>query len=106
MSRDDLDPLHHAAIPVDDVPRAVAWYREHFACEVAYADDTWALLRFRNVQLALVIPAQHPPHLGFVRADAERFGPLVPHRDGTKSVYVHDSAGNAVEILAPDNIRW
>ncbi len=94
-----MDPLHHVAIPVHEVARALAWYRERFECRVAYQDDTWALLEFANVRLALVLPGQHPPHIAFERADAERFGPLTPHRDGTRSVYVTDSEGNAVEIL-------
>lgn len=94
-----MDTLHHVAIPVQDVARAVAWYRERFACRVAYQDGTWALLAFANVRLALVLPGQHPPHIAFERDDAQRYGPLTPHRDGTQSVYVEDSEGNAVEIL-------
>lgn len=94
-----MDSLHHVAVPVHDVARALAWYRERFDCRVAYRDDTWALLEFANVRVALVLPGQHPPHIAFERADAERFGRLTPHRDGTRSVYVTDSEGNAVEIL-------
>ena len=32
------------------------WYRENFRCAVDYEDDTWALLDFANVKLALVLP--------------------------------------------------
>jgi hypothetical protein len=49
-----------------------------------------------------VIPSQHPAHVAFVHPEAERFGPLKPHRDGTRSVYVTDPSGNPVEILAQD----
>ncbi len=94
-----MDTLHHIAIPTNDVAASVAWYQTNMDCSVEYQDDTWALLGFDNIKLALVVPGQHPPHLAIVRDDAERFGPLVRHRDGTRSVYVKDSAGNFVEVL-------
>lgn len=94
-----LDQMDHVAIAVSSVADAVRWYRERFRCEVAYEDATWALLRFANTQLALVVPGQHPPHVGFVSDEAEKYGDLRPHRDGTQSVYILDPAGNAVEIL-------
>jgi catechol 2,3-dioxygenase-like lactoylglutathione lyase family enzyme len=97
-----LDTMHHVAIAVDDVAAAVRWYQDRFRCEVAYQDPTWALLQFSNMQLALVIPSQHPPHVAFEHAQAERFGPLKAHRDGTRSTYIADSAGNPVEIMARD----
>jgi hypothetical protein len=33
---------------------------------------------------------------------AAEHGPLKTHRDGTRSVYVQDPAGNSVELLAPE----
>jgi catechol 2,3-dioxygenase-like lactoylglutathione lyase family enzyme len=95
-----LDAMHHVAIAVDDVAAAVHWYQERFRCKVAYQDPTWALLQFSNMQLALVIPSQHPPHIAFEHPQPERFGPLKAHRDGTLSTYIADSAGNPVEIMA------
>ena len=100
----NLNTIDHVAIPVKDIAASVAWYREQFACEVKYQDDTWALLAFANIRLALVIPAQHPAHLGFVTEKAEKFGALKTHRDGTRSVYVNDPAGNAIEMLAADSM--
>ncbi len=97
-----LDAIHHVAVSVADVAEAVRWYTQQFRCRVAYQDDTWALLEFSNAKLALVIPDQHPPHLALESPEAERFGPLKPHRDGTRSIYVEDPAGNSVEILAAD----
>lgn len=94
-----LDTLHHVAIPVQSVAETLDWYRTHFRCDVEYQDDTWALLRFENMSLALVVPDQHPPHIGFTSVNAGRFGPLTPHRDGTRSIYIRDPAGNSVEIL-------
>ncbi len=100
----DLNAIDHIAIPVSDIRSAVAWYTGTFQCEVKYQDDTWALLQFANIRLALVIPDQHPAHIGFVSPEAERFGTLKPHRDGTRSCYVSDPAGNQLEILAQDSM--
>ncbi len=101
-SKTILDSIHHVAISVKDVKAAVEWYTRTFQCKVSYQDDTWAFLEFANLKLALVIPSQHPPHLAFVSAEAEKFGTLKPHRDGTRSCYVTDPAGNSVEIMAQD----
>lgn len=98
-----LDPIDHIAIPVKDpeaLKKTVDWYLSTFKCEVEYQDDTWAFLRFGNIKLALVIPEQHPAHLAFVSAKAEEFGTLKTHRDGTRSLYVDDPAGNKIEIMA------
>jgi len=97
----ELDSVDHIAIPVGDVARAVDWYRQKFHCEVTYQDDTWAFIRFGNVKLALVIPEQHPAHIAFVSPEAEKSGPLKTHRDGTRSCYVKDPAGNSIEIMEP-----
>ncbi len=97
----DLDAIDHIAISVTDIKAAVEWYQKHFKCQVTYQDETWAFLTFGNIKLALVIPEQHPPHLAFVSENAESYGVLKPHRDGTRSLYVNDPAGNSVEIMAP-----
>lgn len=99
-----LDSIDHVAVPVTDVGEAVEWYRKTFQCEIEYQDSTWALLGFANVRLALVIPEQHPAHIGFVSPEAEKFGALKLHRDGTRSCYVQDPGGNSVEILAADSM--
>jgi catechol 2,3-dioxygenase-like lactoylglutathione lyase family enzyme len=99
-----LDAIDHVAVPVTNVREAVDWYTRTFQCDVRYQDETWALLAFANVRLALVIPEQHPPHIGLVSDEAERYGVLKGHRDGTRSCYVSDPAGNSVEILASDSM--
>ena len=33
-----------------------------------------------------VVPDQHPPHIAVQREDAERWGTLMPQRDGTASI--------------------
>ncbi len=99
-----LDQLDHVAIPVQDIATSVEWYTRTFQCRVKYQDATWALLGFGNIDVALVIPEQHPAHLGFVSPEAEKYGALKTHRDGTRSCYVSDPSGNAVEILAADSM--
>ena len=96
-----LDTLHHVAIQVEDIKRALKWYSTNFNTEIAYVDDTWALLRFDNIYLALVIPGQHPAHIALEHEGAETFGPLVKHRDGTESIYIEDSEGNTLELMKP-----
>ncbi|MDX1962784.1 MAG: VOC family protein [Pirellulales bacterium] len=96
----NLDSLHHVAISVRDIAEAVNWYTSNFRCTISYQDATWALLTFANTQLALVIPEQHPPHIAFSHPQAEKYGPLKAHRDGTRSTYIADCAGNVVELMA------
>jgi extradiol dioxygenase family protein len=96
-----LTEIHHFAIPVKDLNGTVAYYLDNFHCTVEYQDETWALLAFANIKLAFVMPHQHPPHLAIVVENAESYGPLKTHRDGTKSVYIKDPSGNSIEIMAP-----
>ena len=100
----NLDAIDHVAVPVQDITAAVNWYTHTFRCEVKYQDATWALLGFENMSLALVVPEQHPPHIGLVSPEAEKFGALKTHRDGTRSVYISDPGGNSVEVLAADSM--
>lgn len=94
-----MDKIHHIAIQVDDVSSAVDWYQNRFDVAVSYQDETWAMLNFDNISLAIVVPGQHPPHIAIQNQQAERFGKLKPHRDGTESVYIKDPFDNAVEII-------
>jgi catechol 2,3-dioxygenase-like lactoylglutathione lyase family enzyme len=94
-----LDQLHHVAVSVSNLKETVDWYLQHFDCQLAYQDDTWAIVKFANVSLAFVLPQQHPPHIA-VLGKPEEYGEPSKHRDGTRSVYVKDPAGNNVEILA------
>jgi catechol 2,3-dioxygenase-like lactoylglutathione lyase family enzyme len=99
-----LDSIHHVAISVDNVATAVDWYQKTLRCKVEYQDETWAMLRFANASLALVIPGQHPPHIGFATPTAASHGELRTHRDGTRSIYISDSSANAVELLDPESL--
>ena len=100
-----MDRIHHIAIQVSEIAPMVDWYRQHFDCSLDYQDNSWALIRFENLALALVMPGQHPPHIGIPRDDAERFGLLKKHRDGTASVYIKDPCGNALEILDTSSLK-
>ena len=51
-----LDHIHHIAIPVPNIAKALEWYTSRFNCEVEYVDETWALLEFANTKLALGPP--------------------------------------------------
>ena len=99
MSESTLDQIHHIAIQVKEIQSAIDWYRSHFKFEITWQDETWALLQFENTALALVIPGQHPPHIAFSMENADELGPLSPHRDGTRSIYIQDIDGNVVECL-------
>lgn len=94
-----MDRLDHVAIQVWDLAEAVDWYCSHFGCSVSYRDETWALIEFENIKLALVVPGEHPPHIGLASPHAADFGTLTLHRDGSASVYITDPAGNAIEVL-------
>lgn len=94
-----LDHIHHIAISVPDIGKALEWYTSRFNCEVEYVDKTWAFIKFANTKLALVLPKEHPSHFALSRPDANKFGELVTHRDGLKSVYITDAFGNSIEIL-------
>ncbi len=94
-----LDTIHHTAIQVENIARSVRWYTDRFACEIAYQDDSWAMLRFAKPSLALVLPEQHPYHFAILAEDLTPYGKAVPHRAGTASVYIKDADGNNVEML-------
>lgn len=94
-----MDKLHHVALQVNDIQATVDWYKTMFDVEIAYQDESWALMQFENISVAFVLPDQHPPHIAFAKENAADYGPLKPHRDGTASVYLEDPSGNHVEML-------
>lgn len=96
---DNLDEIHHTAIQVKNIAKAVHWYTKHFKCKIEFQDNSWAMLKFSNMSLALVSPEQHPYHFAVVQKDISRYGSVTQHRDGTSSVYIKDEDGNNVEML-------
>ena len=86
MKPSPLTTIHHIAVPAVNIRQAIEWYQQTGFCfSIIYQDPTWALLQFDNIQMALVVPAQHPPHIAVVHPEAEQFGPLTTHRDGSRS---------------------
>ena len=101
---ENLDTIHHTAIQVKNISKAVSWYTEHFNCNIEYQDSSWAMLKFANTYLALVLSDQHPYHFAITQNDLSAYGVASEHRDGTSSVYIKDADGNRVEMLKlPDN---
>ena len=94
-----MDKMHHIAIEVNNIEECIDWYTQNTKCKVTYQDSTWAMIQYENIGLALVLPGMHPPHIAFEKNNAEKYGLLKPHRDGTSSVYVKDPSNNSVEIL-------
>lgn len=94
-----LDKMHHIAVQVTDIQKSIEWYKTKFACEIEYNDDSWALLKFSNIKVALVSENEHPPHYAIERDSISEFGKETPHRDGTSSVYIEDPDGNTIEML-------
>ena len=94
-----MDKIHHIAIQVESIAKSVNWYKENFDITVSYQDETWAMIDFENTSLALVIPEQHPFHFAIESKEAESYGQLTEHRDGTASIYIKDIDGNNVEMI-------
>jgi catechol 2,3-dioxygenase-like lactoylglutathione lyase family enzyme len=104
-TKSKLDNIDHIALTVKAIQPAVEWYRKMFNCTVDYQDETWAYLRFNNIKLALVIPKQHPSHIGFAIDNAGQYGTLKRHRDGTQSIYIKDPDGNIIELVEASSIE-
>ena len=94
-----MDRIDHIAVAVTDISAALNWYRANFELNTIYSDESWALIEFENVRLALVLPEQHPPHFAVEKDNLKEFEPLNSHRDGTKSVYIDDPWGNVIELI-------
>ena len=91
-----MEKIDHVAIVVTNIKHAVKWYTENRKCKVNYQDNSWAELQFSNIKLALVLPHEHPAHIAFVDDSIENG---TKHRDGSESVYDHDTFGNIIEKI-------
>ena len=57
--------------------------------------------RFDNINLALVIPTEHPPHIAFTVEDIKDVDhPKYFHRDGSEYCYIKDIDGNTIELIS------
>ena len=93
-----MKKIDHIAIQVDNIKQSVAWYPYNFDCKIIHCDDTWAMLQYDNIKLALVVEDEHPFHIAF---EVEDRGPIqgVLHRDGSISRYIDDPSGNKIELV-------
>ena len=91
-----IEKIDHIAITVPNIKKGVEWYTKYRKCKVKYQDNTWALIGFKNVDLALVLPNEPPPHIAFVD-ESIKDGTI--HRDGSESIYDHDTFGNIIEKI-------
>ena len=91
-----MESIDHIAIVVTNINHAVNWYTKNRDCEVIYQNETWADLQFENIKLALVLPQDHPPHIAFEDNSIEG---TEHHRDGSESIYEHDTFGNIIEKI-------
>ena len=91
-----MEKIDHIAVVVTNISEGVRWYTKKFDCKVNYKDKSWAELQFDNIKLALVLPQDHPAHIAFeddTVVDGEK------HRDGSESIYEHDTFGNIIERI-------
>ncbi len=91
-----MEKIDHVAIAVTNIKHAVKWYTENRKCKVNYQDDSWAELQFSNIKLALVLPHEHPAHIAFIDNTIKNG---TKHRDGSESIYDHDTFGNIIEKI-------
>ena len=97
-----LDTIDHVAVPVLNIRKGITYYRKNFKCEVLYEDESWALLKFENTNLALVLPFEHPQHFAVIDDELEGGD---THRDGSRFTYVHDHQGNMIERITYKDIK-
>tara|TARA_B100000575_G_scaffold27076_1_gene18297 strand:+ start:1462 stop:1770 length:309 start_codon:yes stop_codon:yes gene_type:complete len=96
---DQLSKIDHLAIIVDDIEKSVEYYSKRFKCDVSYKDSTWAMLKFDNINLALVTQDEHPNHFAIVDHSIVNDKNIKYHRDGIGYIYETDPNGNFIELL-------
>ena len=94
-----LSYIDHIAIESKDIENSVQWYLDKFNCEIKYQDKSWALLKFDNIQIALVTPGEHPPHFAVVDKSVEDLVEKKTHRDGIHYIYEKDLDMNVIEKI-------
>jgi len=94
-----LSLIDHLAIVVNDVSKSVEYYSKFFVCNVKFEDDTWSLLEFQNINLALVTQEEHPNHFAVVDENLSKNNNMKYHRDGIGYIYSQDLDNNFIEII-------
>ena len=95
----NLTYVDHIALESNNIAESVRWYISNFKCNVEYQDETWALLGFNNIQIALVTPGQHPPHFAIVDRNVVNMKDKKTHRDGIHYIYENDPDMNVIEKI-------
>ena len=96
---DQLSKIDHLAVIVENIEQSVKYYTEKFNCNVKYQDDSWAMLKFDNINLALVVEDEHPNHFAIVDHSLSSNKDIKFHRDGIGYVYTNDPSCNYIELL-------
>ena len=96
MTKDFID---HIAVEVKDIDAAVKWYSQKFNCKIKYQDNTWAMLSFQNISIALVTPGEHPAHFAIVKESLNKDENIKYHRDGIGYIYSNDIDNNVIELV-------
>jgi len=94
-----MDKIDHIALQTENVKSSIEWFQKRFDCKITYEDDSWAMLEFKNIKLALVLPNQHPPHVAISCDDIEKHGTPKKHRDGSEYIYIKDKEENVFELI-------
>ena len=94
-----LTHIDHIALEAKNIKNSVEWYKKEFNCDVKYQDDSWALLRFKNISVALVTPGEHPPHFAVVDERVQQLENHKKHRDGIAYIYETDPDSNVIEKI-------
>ena len=79
--------------------RDIKWYNEKFSYSLIYQDQTWVLLKFDNISLALVTKGQHPNHFAIIDPTIKSDNKAKKHRDGIYFKYENDPSGNVIERI-------
>ena len=94
-----LTHIDHLAIESKNISDSVNWYTSNFNCYIKHQDETWALLKFNNIQIALVTPGQHPPHFAVIDKNVANLNNRKTHRDGINYIYERDPDLNVIEKI-------
>ncbi|MFL2982791.1 MAG: VOC family protein [Candidatus Neomarinimicrobiota bacterium] len=91
--------IYYIAIESNNITKSVDWYRKKFNCKIKFQDNSWALLVFKNISLALVLPGQHPLHFAIVDEDISKLDESKVHRDGIRYIYDKNPDSNIIERI-------
>ena len=94
-----LSLIDHLTIVVNDASKSVEYYSKNYVCNVKFKDDTWSLLEFQNINLALVTQEEHPNHFAIVDENLSKNNNMKYHRDGIGYIYSQDLDNNFIEII-------